>query len=105
MRSLRRLLASYLLVVFLACVLVYLGDARDVPIGQWADANEHLLFVAVPLAVLLVVPGHLAIDGGNLWHLLAVFGMAIVEVTLVYAIAMVLRRALFAKSVDPAHRG
>ncbi len=94
MRILRWLLAAYLLFVFAACALVYLGDAHDVPIGRWADTHEYLLFVAIPLAVLLVIPGHVAVDGGNLGHVLMVFGAAVVEVAIVYAIAKLAGRAL-----------
>jgi phosphatidylglycerophosphate synthase len=98
MRIFRWLLASYLLLAFLACVLVYLGDAHDVPIGRWADANEYLLYVAIPFAVLLVIPGGLAVDGGNLAHMLMVFAAAAAEVAVFYAIV-----ARFCKVRRPPH--
>jgi|GEM_PF-6870025 len=86
------MLAAYLIFVFVAGALVYLGDAHDLAIGQWADTHEYLLFVAVPLAVLLVVPGHLVSDGGSLAFILMVFGAAVVEVVVVHAIAALGRR-------------
>lgn len=94
MRIFRWMLAAYLLSVLAACALVYLGDAHDVPIGRFADTHESLLFVAVPLAVLFVIPGHVAVDGGNLGHVLMVVGAAVVEVAIVYAIAKPAGRAL-----------
>ena len=91
MRVFRWLLTMYLVAAFLACLLVYLGDAHDVAIGRWADSNEHLLYVVIPLAVVLVIPGQLAVDGGNLGHMLLVFAAAIVEVATLYALVAFLR--------------
>lgn len=86
MRVVRCLLSLYLFAAFLACLLVYLGDAHDVAIGRWADSHEHLLYVAIPFAVFLVLPGGLAVDGGNPVHMLLVFAAAVVEVATLSAL-------------------
>jgi len=92
MRIFVGLLAAYVLLAVVACMLVYLGDAHDAPVGRWADANEHLLYVAIPLAALLVVPGGVAVDGGNLAHMLMVFAAAVAQVAVLYAVAALCRR-------------
>ena len=91
MRAFRWFLATYLFFALLACLLVYLGDAHDFAIGRWADSNGHLLYVAIPLAAFLVVPGYMAVDGGNPVHMLMVFAAALVEVAILYTLASCLR--------------
>lgn len=77
MTVLRGLLGTYLAVCWVLCVIVY-----------FTDGPELIVLVLVPVGVLLVGFGGVAIDGGNGVHMALLAAVALAEVAVIYCVAL-----------------